>query len=185
MRCRAHNKTRVRRNPADCGQMSKACSTKLKEETTELHLKSWLVPESGPVRGMAGWRRTAVPTHCNSALKKEIGDLFFVLVNITCLTCPVDARSALRKTNPASSKRRSVDGRLPRRTFRLVRLPRTTRVALAESERDRNHRGRTATRDAIELRRCHDIKEFPLRRGLQKEVWNFTDAELVYRCACL
>ncbi len=35
------------------------------------------------------------------------------------------------------------------------------------------------TADAIELRRCHDIEEFRACVALQKEVWNFTDAELV------
>jgi predicted GNAT superfamily acetyltransferase len=35
------------------------------------------------------------------------------------------------------------------------------------------------TGDAIELRRCHNIEEFRACVALQKEVWNFTDAELV------
>lgn len=35
------------------------------------------------------------------------------------------------------------------------------------------------TADAIELRRCHNIEEFRACVALQKEVWNFTDAELV------
>ncbi len=35
------------------------------------------------------------------------------------------------------------------------------------------------TADAIGLRRCHDIEEFRACVALQKEVWNFTDAELV------
>jgi predicted GNAT superfamily acetyltransferase len=33
--------------------------------------------------------------------------------------------------------------------------------------------------DSIELRRCHGIEDFRACVGLQKEVWNFTDAELV------
>jgi predicted GNAT superfamily acetyltransferase len=33
--------------------------------------------------------------------------------------------------------------------------------------------------DSIELRRCHGIEEFRACVALQKEVWNFTDAELV------
>ena len=32
---------------------------------------------------------------------------------------------------------------------------------------------------SIELRRCHGIEEFRACVALQKEVWNFTDAELV------
>jgi predicted GNAT superfamily acetyltransferase len=35
------------------------------------------------------------------------------------------------------------------------------------------------TAAAIELRRCHSIEEFRACVALQKEVWNFTDAELV------
>lgn len=33
--------------------------------------------------------------------------------------------------------------------------------------------------DSVELRRCHGIEEFRACVALQKEVWNFTDAELV------
>src|SRR5215470_3758246 len=33
--------------------------------------------------------------------------------------------------------------------------------------------------DSIQLRRCHGIEEFRACVALQKEVWNFTDAELV------
>ncbi len=35
------------------------------------------------------------------------------------------------------------------------------------------------TSDKIELRRCHSIDEFHACVALQKEVWNFSDAELV------
>ncbi len=35
------------------------------------------------------------------------------------------------------------------------------------------------TADSIELRSCHGIEEFRACVALQKEVWNFTDAELV------
>src|SRR6266702_7128276 len=35
------------------------------------------------------------------------------------------------------------------------------------------------TSDSIELRSCHGIEDFRACVGLQKEVWNFTDAELV------
>src|ERR1700751_2948155 len=35
------------------------------------------------------------------------------------------------------------------------------------------------TADSIALRRCHGIEEFRACVALQKEVWNFTDAELV------
>ncbi|MGA2101762.1 MAG: GNAT family N-acetyltransferase [Candidatus Sulfotelmatobacter sp.] len=35
------------------------------------------------------------------------------------------------------------------------------------------------TTESVELRPCHDIEEFRACVALQKEVWNFTDAELV------
>jgi predicted GNAT superfamily acetyltransferase len=35
------------------------------------------------------------------------------------------------------------------------------------------------TSDSVALRRCHSIEEFRACVALQKEVWNFTDAELV------
>ena len=35
------------------------------------------------------------------------------------------------------------------------------------------------TADSIELRRCHSVEDFRACVALQKEVWNFTDAELV------
>ncbi len=35
------------------------------------------------------------------------------------------------------------------------------------------------TADKIELRRCHNIEEFHACVALQKEVWNFSDADLV------
>ena len=35
------------------------------------------------------------------------------------------------------------------------------------------------TADSVELRRCHGIEDFRACVALQKEVWNFTDAELV------
>jgi predicted GNAT superfamily acetyltransferase len=36
-----------------------------------------------------------------------------------------------------------------------------------------------ATTDSIRIRKCHDIEELRRAVALQKEVWNFTDAELV------
>ena len=35
------------------------------------------------------------------------------------------------------------------------------------------------TSDSVVLRRCHSIEEFRACVALQKEVWNFSDAELV------
>jgi len=74
---------------------------KLREETDELreHLKEF--PEPGPRpqgRGVAGSGRTLIPEVLQERLEEEVGDLFFVLVNIARYLS-VDPESALRKTN--------------------------------------------------------------------------------------
>jgi MazG family protein len=74
---------------------------KLREETDELreHLKDF--PEPGPRpqgRGVAGSGRTVIPEVLQERLEEEVGDLFFVLVNIARYLS-VDPESALRKTN--------------------------------------------------------------------------------------
>jgi MazG family protein len=74
---------------------------KLHEETRELRdeLKEFPAPGPRPQgRGVAGSGRTVVPEELQGRLEGEVGDLFFVLVNIArCLS--VDPESALRKTN--------------------------------------------------------------------------------------
>jgi len=74
---------------------------KLHEETNELreHLKEF--PEPGPRpqgRGVAGSGRTVIPEQLQQKLEEEVGDLFFVLVNVARYL-NVDPESALRKTN--------------------------------------------------------------------------------------
>ena len=74
---------------------------KLHEETTELreHLKEFPAPGPRPQgRGIAGSGRTSVPEELQGRLEEEIGDLFFVLVNVARYLS-VDPESALRKTN--------------------------------------------------------------------------------------
>jgi len=74
---------------------------KLREETAELreHLKEFPAPGPRPQgRGVAGSGRTIVPEALQSRLEEEVGDLFFVLVNIARYLS-VDPESALRKTN--------------------------------------------------------------------------------------
>lgn len=74
---------------------------KLQEETRELreHLKEFPAPGPHPQgRGVAGSGRTVVPEALQAKLEEEVGDLFFVLVNVARYLS-VDAESALRKTN--------------------------------------------------------------------------------------
>jgi MazG family protein len=74
---------------------------KLNEETGELreHLKDFPAPGPRPQgQGIAGSGRTVVPEELQTRLEGEVGDLFFVLVNIARYLS-VDAESALRKTN--------------------------------------------------------------------------------------
>ena len=74
---------------------------KLNEETVELreHLKEFPAPGPRPQgRGIASSGRTVIPEGLQERLEEEVGDLFFVLVNIARYLS-VDPESALRKTN--------------------------------------------------------------------------------------
>jgi len=74
---------------------------KLGEETAELrqHLQEFPAPGPRPEgRGMAGSGRQTVPEDLRIRLEEEVGDLFFVLVNIARYL-GLDPESALRKTN--------------------------------------------------------------------------------------
>lgn len=80
---------------------------KLDEETTELREQLQEFPAPGPRpqgRGVAGSGRTPVPEHLQARLEEEVGDLFFVLVNIARYLS-VDPESALRKTNRKFKRR--------------------------------------------------------------------------------
>jgi len=80
---------------------------KLHEETGELReeLKDFPAPGPRPQgRGMAGLGRTAVPEELQARLEDEVGDLFFVLVNIARYLS-LDPESALRKTNRKFKRR--------------------------------------------------------------------------------
>jgi len=80
---------------------------KLQEETGELreHLKEFPAPGPRPQgRGVAGSGRTVIPEALQSRLEEEVGDLFFVLVNIARYLS-VDPESALRKTNRKFKRR--------------------------------------------------------------------------------
>ena len=80
---------------------------KLQEETAELRQELNKFPAPGPVpqgRGVAGSGRTVVPEELQVRLEEEVGDLFFVLVNIARYLS-VDAESALRRTNRKFKRR--------------------------------------------------------------------------------
>lgn len=74
---------------------------KLDEETGELKEQLRKFPAPGPRpegRGVAGSGRQAIPEDLRTRLEEELGDLFFVLVNIARYLA-LDSESALRKTN--------------------------------------------------------------------------------------
>jgi nucleoside triphosphate diphosphatase len=74
---------------------------KLGEETGELRelLREFPAPSPRPEgRGVAGSGRQTIPEDLRMRLEGEVGDLFFVLVNIARYLA-VDPESALRKTN--------------------------------------------------------------------------------------
>jgi nucleoside triphosphate diphosphatase len=80
---------------------------KLSEETDELrqHLKQF--PEPGPRphgRGTAGAGRQNIPPELRERLEEEVGDLFFVMVNLARYLA-IDPESALRKTNRKFKRR--------------------------------------------------------------------------------
>src|SRR5215469_18730723 len=80
---------------------------KLHEETSELreHLKEFPSPGPRPQgRGVASSGRTVVPEALQVRLEEEVGDLFFVLVNVARYLS-VDPESALRKTNRKFKRR--------------------------------------------------------------------------------
>jgi len=79
---------------------------KLAEETDELRVQLRRLPEPGPVRqtsGVAGSGRQ-VPEDIRARLEEEVGDLFFVLVNIARYLS-IDPESALKKMNRKFKRR--------------------------------------------------------------------------------
>ncbi len=80
---------------------------KLQEETRELQAEVSKIPPPGPVpvgRGVAGAKGSALPEGLQRRLEDEIGDLFFVLVNVARYLS-VDPESALRRTNGKFKRR--------------------------------------------------------------------------------
>lgn len=80
---------------------------KLVEETSELREQLKLFPEPGPrphARGIAGADGQKVPQELRARLEDEVGDMFFVLVNIARYLS-LDPESALKKTNRKFKRR--------------------------------------------------------------------------------
>jgi nucleoside triphosphate diphosphatase len=80
---------------------------KLHEETDELREQLKEFPAPGPRpqgRGMAGSGRAEVSEKLQARIEEEVGDLFFVLVNIARYLS-LDPESALRKTNRKFKRR--------------------------------------------------------------------------------
>jgi nucleoside triphosphate diphosphatase len=74
---------------------------KLHEEMQELRAELRDYPDPGPQprgKGMAGSGRAAIPEELRLRLEEEVGDLFFVLVNISRFLA-LDSELALKKTN--------------------------------------------------------------------------------------
>jgi uncharacterized protein YabN with tetrapyrrole methylase and pyrophosphatase domain len=80
---------------------------KLHEETDELREQLKQFPAPGPRpqgRGVAGSGRTEISENLQARLEEEVGDLFFVLVNVARYLS-LDPESALRKTNRKFKRR--------------------------------------------------------------------------------
>jgi len=80
---------------------------KLREETEELreHLREFPAPGPRPQgRGVAGSGQQKAPQELRERLEDEVGDLFFVLVNVARYLS-LDPESALRKTNRKFKRR--------------------------------------------------------------------------------
>ena len=74
---------------------------KLHEETEELRAELRDYPAPGPQprgKGIAGSGHTTIPEELRLRLEEEVGDLFFVLVNISRFLA-LDSELALKKTN--------------------------------------------------------------------------------------
>ena len=79
---------------------------KLEEEASELkeELKTLPSPPQPTHRGVAGSGKPAVPEQLRHRLEEEVGDMFFVLVNIARYLS-LDPESALKKTNRKFKRR--------------------------------------------------------------------------------
>ena len=154
---------------------------KLREETDELREELKEFPAPGPqpqASGVAGSGRVHVPDDLRARLEEEVGDLFFVLVNIARYLS-VDPESALKKTNRKVQAPVSVDGGAVARVRTQTRAGKHGRAGIPMAAGERTGKIPNVKTDSIEIRKCEGIDELHAAVELQKEVWNFTDAELV------
>jgi len=125
---------------------------KLQEETVELQQGLEKFPAPGPRphgRGVAGAGGQRIPEALRQHLEEEVGDLFFVLVNIARYLS-LDPESALRKTNRKFKRRFQwveeqlrASGRSPQQASmaELESLWRQAKIQLKENERGEREAG--------------------------------------------
>ncbi len=115
---------------------------KLHEETAELRDQLQEFPEPGPRpqgRGIASSGRASVPEKLQARLEEEVGDLFFVLVNIARYLS-VDPESALRKTNRKFKRRfQWMEDRLHETGRSAVRAPMEELESLWQQAKRKEH----------------------------------------------
>ena len=153
---------------------------KLAEETAELRTELRDYPAPGPRPegvDVTGSEKTRVSEELRSRLEEEVGDLFFVLVNLARYLS-LDSESALRKGESQIPPALPVRGNTTPRKRRVYgeRFQRRVRSSLAVGEAA----GETGvSAHAIEIRHCQGLEELRACVALQKEIWNFSDSELV------
>ncbi len=125
---------------------------KLQEETVELQQGLEKFPAPGPRphgRGVAGAGGQRIPEALRQHLEEEVGDLFFVLVNIARYLS-LDPESALRKTNRKFKRRFQwveeqlrASGRSPQQASmtELESLWQQAKIQLKENERGEREAG--------------------------------------------
>ncbi len=152
---------------------------KLTEETRELqeHLAGL------PPTGSRSSAKPEIPAELREHVEGEVGDLFFVLVNIARYLS-VDPESALRKTNRKFRRRfgwmeeqlreqgRTLEQATLEEMEALWQQAKTLEVAEALSVAEHGT-------EQITIRKCVGMDELNACVALQKEVWNFSDLDLI------
>ena len=160
------------------GQRFKACLKNLLKRRRELqeHLNG-LPANPNPQQ------KPEVPLELLEKVEGEVGDLFFVLVNIARYLS-VDPESALRKTNRKFRRRFGwLEERLREqgRTLEQATLEEMESSMAAGQDPGGTKALSVAERgtEQITIRKCAGIDELNACVALQKEVWNFSDLDLI------